>query len=59
MNNTGGTVDVWEVSGVAARELVESPEGHSYLARPVTPSDLRLVMKDLAGGWDSTPASSA
>lgn len=28
MNNTGGAVDVWEVDGIDAASLVQSPEGH-------------------------------
>ena len=43
MNNTGGPVDVWEVSGFDAADLVDSQEGYSYLPRTVPPSHLRLV----------------
>lgn len=45
MNNTGGPVDVWEVSGVHADELVESAEGFVFLPRVVAPEQLRLVRR--------------
>ena len=35
INTTGGPVDVWAVDGVDEKDLVESPEGHSYLPRPI------------------------
>jgi len=47
MNNTGGPVDVWEVSGVDADDLVLSGEGYHYLPAPIAPSRLRLVRTDL------------
>lgn len=47
MNNTGGTVDVWQVSGVACSELVESLHGLSYVARSIPPEDLQLVRTDV------------
>lgn len=48
MNNTGGSVDVWEVSGVDARELVESSEGgYSYLPAIIPSRQLRLIKRDL------------
>jgi hypothetical protein len=47
MNNTGGPVDVWEVGGVAPDELVESPNGHTYLPRKIGPGDVRLVRRDI------------
>ena len=43
MNNTGGAVDVWEVSGISESELVESPEGFHYLPRPIPRLQLRLA----------------
>jgi hypothetical protein len=46
MNNTGGPVDVWAVDGVDEKELVESPEGHHYLASPIPPERLSLVRPD-------------
>jgi hypothetical protein len=47
MNNTGGPVDVWAVEGVDENELVESPEGHHYLAAPITPERLALLRRDI------------
>jgi hypothetical protein len=47
MNNTGGPVDVWEVSGVDQNLLVESPEGHHFLMEVVPPASLRLLRADV------------
>jgi hypothetical protein len=47
MNATGGPLDVWSVEGVDVSELVESPEHYFFLPRPVPPSRLKLVMKDV------------
>ena len=41
-NTTGGPVDVWAVDGVDEKDLVESPEGHSYLPRPIAAHLLTL-----------------
>ena len=47
MNNTGGPVDVWEVTGVDADHLVLSPEDYYYLPAPIAPDRLRLVRTHL------------
>ncbi|MEK6274325.1 MAG: hypothetical protein AABM30_03210 [Actinomycetota bacterium] len=47
MNHTGGPVDVWAVDGIDETELVESPEGYVYVARPVPPQQLTLIRRDL------------
>jgi hypothetical protein len=47
LNNTGGPVDVWEVAGICLKELLMSPEGHTYIARKVAPQHLRLARMDL------------
>ena len=47
MNNTGGPVDVWEVSGVDVADLVDAPSGYSYRPRAVPPTQLRLVGEDV------------
>jgi hypothetical protein len=47
MNNTGGPVDVWEVEGVNESELVESPEGHSFVPRRIPADCLRLHQTDV------------
>jgi hypothetical protein len=48
MNNTGGPVDVWAVHGVEDEALVESPEGHYYVARPLPPEVCELVRRDVS-----------
>lgn len=47
MNNTGGTVEAWAVDGIDRGQLVESPEGHFYVARPIPPERLSLVRCDI------------
>jgi len=47
MNNTGGPVDVWGVDGVDESELVESPEGHYYVATPILAERLTLIRQDI------------
>jgi hypothetical protein len=47
MNNTGGSVDVWAVDGVKEGELVQSPEGHSYVQSRIPPERLTLVRADI------------
>jgi hypothetical protein len=46
INTTGGPVDVWAVDGVDEKHLVESPEGHSYLPRPIAAHLLTLWRSD-------------
>ena len=50
MNNTGGPVDVWAVEAIDKEELIEAPEGHLYLARPIPPDRLTLVRCDIEPG---------
>ncbi|QBJ95485.1 hypothetical protein ERC79_05560 [Rhodococcus sp. ABRD24] len=47
MNSTGGPVDVWEVHGVDAADLVLSPEGHHYLPGVIPIGNVRLAQRDL------------
>ncbi|WP_194273573.1 hypothetical protein [Rhodococcus erythropolis] len=48
MNNTGGAVDVWEVDGIDAASLVQSPEGHYYyFPGVIAAAELRLAQQDL------------
>jgi hypothetical protein len=49
MNNTGGPVDVWAVSGVEADELEEC-NGFAYVPRVVPPEHLTLVLADVDVG---------
>ncbi len=46
MNNTDGTVDVWEVERIDVDDLVESPEGYFYLPRVIPPEQLALWRSD-------------
>jgi len=48
LNNTGGTVDVWAIDGVDEDELIESPEGHYYVARVIPATRLVLLRQDIA-----------
>jgi len=41
-----GTVDVWAVEGIDASELVESPEGFTYVPRRIPAEDLQLDRAD-------------
>ncbi|MCS3779179.1 hypothetical protein [Tsukamurella ocularis] len=53
MNNTGGPVDVWAVSGLDRSALVVSPENHHYMPAVIPACQLTLVHEDIApGGWD-------
>ncbi|WP_338887500.1 hypothetical protein [Rhodococcus sovatensis] len=47
MNNTGGPVDVWEVSGVEDNELTVSPEGFYYRPGIVPVDRIRLAQRDI------------
>ncbi|WP_107654565.1 hypothetical protein [Nocardia suismassiliense] len=47
MNNTGGPVDVWEVHGIEADDLVLSPEGLHYFPGTIAAAQLRLVRRDV------------
>lgn len=47
MNNTGGAVDVWEISGVEGAGLVQPPEGHFYFPGIIPKECLRLLRGDL------------
>lgn len=47
MNGTGGPVDLWAVEGIDLSELIESPEGFLFLPRPIPPSRLTLVRRDI------------
>ena len=47
MNNTGGPVDVWEVSGVEDGDLVQSPENFYFRPGIIPTSQIRLAHKDI------------
>ena len=47
MNNTGGSVDVWEVRGINADDLIQSPGGHYYFPGVIPATELRLIQRDL------------
>jgi hypothetical protein len=48
MNNTGGPVDVWAVSGVDEDSLVQSPEGYGSVAARIPSDRLKLRRTDIA-----------
>ncbi|MGI8417404.1 MAG: hypothetical protein ACR2P2_14615 [Nakamurella sp.] len=47
MNNTGGPVDVWEISGVIVEDLLAASGGYWYLPAAIGPDRLRLVQQDI------------
>jgi hypothetical protein len=58
MNNTGGPVDVWAISGVDENSLVQSPEGYEYVAASIPSGRLTLTRCDIEPvDKDATEAS--
>lgn len=43
LNNTGGPVDVWAVTGINEDQLVENGNGFSYYPAKIPPSLVTLV----------------
>jgi len=43
MNNTGGPVDLWAVTGIDERDLTESGTGFKYYPAPIPPSQVALI----------------
>ena len=43
MNNTGGPVDVWAVTAIEQRHLVETGSGFSYYPARIPPDQIALV----------------
>lgn len=43
LNNTGGPVDVWVVTGVAEGELVTGGSGFCYFPAPISPAQVTLA----------------
>jgi len=43
MNNTGGPVDVWAVTGIDERQLIESGSGFSYYPAPIPANQVALT----------------
>jgi hypothetical protein len=43
INNTGGPVDVWEVSGIDRFDLMESPNGYFFYPGTIAASQVRLI----------------
>lgn len=43
MNNTGGPVDVWAVTGIDERDLAESGSGFRYYPAKIPPGQVALV----------------
>jgi hypothetical protein len=48
INNTGGPVDVWEISGVTEDEMLKDGNGFRYLPRKVPPQRVRLFRQGIA-----------
>jgi hypothetical protein len=48
LNNTGGPVDVWSVTGVEASTLVDNGNGYGYLPFAIPPGQLALTERDVA-----------
>jgi hypothetical protein len=43
INNTGGPVDVWMVTGIEADELVDGGSGFGHFPSPVPPAQVTLA----------------
>jgi hypothetical protein len=43
MNNTGGPVDVWAVTGIEEDELIVGGAGFCYFPAPIPPARIRLA----------------
>jgi hypothetical protein len=50
INNTGGPVDVWQVDGVDAEQMLDNGSGFFYLPGRISVDRITLVQQDLAGG---------
>jgi hypothetical protein len=50
MNNTGGRVDVWQVDGIDADQMLDNGNGYFYLPGRIPADRITLVQRDLAGG---------
>ena len=53
MNNTGGTVDVWEVTGVSKSQLIDAGSGYMYFPGSIPPDRLTLVRRDVSSDGSS------
>jgi hypothetical protein len=49
MNNTGDPVDVWAVTGIDERQLIESGSGFSYYPARIPASQVALVGRPARG----------
>lgn len=47
MNNTGGPLDVWEVSGLITSQLVDAGSGYLYFPGSIPRDQLTLVRQDV------------
>jgi hypothetical protein len=50
MNNTSGPVDVWQVDGVDADQMLDNGTGFFYVPGRISADRITLVERDLAGG---------
>jgi hypothetical protein len=43
MNNTGGPVDVWAVTGIDAQQMTDNGNGYMYFSGRISPGQVALV----------------
>lgn len=43
INDTGGSVDIWEVDGLTFADLIESSTGHDWYPGTIPPERVRLL----------------
>lgn len=58
LNNTGGPVDVWEITGVRESELLDDPGGYQYFPGPIERARLTLLDTNVAARAWPEPRSS-
>jgi hypothetical protein len=56
MNNTGGPVDVWVVTGIEADELLDGGSGFGYFPSSIPPVDVTLADWPRDAPVPATPA---
>lgn len=57
MNNTGGPVDVWAVTGIDEQLMVESASGFRYYPAPIPAGQVALVERPADEGTPGLPAA--
>jgi hypothetical protein len=59
INNTGGPVDVWMVTGIEADELVDGGSGFGYFPSPIPPAQVTLADRPQDEALPATRLSAA